>query len=948
MPVREPWVMSRLAASVAVGAGATVGATVGAAVGAGEAGVVGSLVGATPDVGTGVIVPAALEVGDADGPWLTQPASTATVRTAAPSIRAGVVLATMAVTGTHHGGMALRADDTAHGLPIDAVAAALGVDPAHGLGAIEAARRAASDGPNALEPGKKRPAVWRMVLASATEPFVLLLFAAGVGAILLGKVRDGLLILVGLLPIVGADVVTEYRGERALEALRAASAPRARVRRDGRAIEISAAEIVPGDVVLLRVGDVVPADIRLTSADRLTIDRSILTGESVPEPGVIEPDAAEAALTERRSVAYSGTSVVAGRGEGVVIAIGAATEVGRIAGGLSSRERRRSPLQHELDRLVRILLVVALGLIGITTGLGFVRGNPIGDNLLAGISAAIAAIPEEPPVLLAVILGLGAYRLLRRGVLVRRLNAEEILGAVDLVITDKTGTLTRNRLEVASIADLDGLVMDPDKRRALLVDALRAEDDAWAHAQEIGTSSFTQALRRGVEAAGGDGTPDPADLVSTQPVEDARPYSSTTARRAGAVETLILGAPEAIADLVPDLATGDRDRWHAGIEAATARGERVVGLARDIDAAGLRLAAIIGFADPLRPGIAEAIAAARRAGIQIVMVTGDHPTTAGAIAREGGLAAAGLVTGPSLEQLTDTELTAGLADLSVVARSTPSQKQRIVQLARAAGRLVAVTGDGVNDAPALHGADVAVAMGSGTAVAKEASDLVLGDDSFATLIFGIAEGRRIVDNVQKGLVFLVSTHVALLGFVLVATLVGFSQPLLPIQILWLELFIDLAASVAFEREPPEPDLMRRPPRPVTKHLLTTGLLGRISLAGGFSAVAALWLMTNHGGGADHARWLAYTTLVCAQAVRAYANRSLGESIRKLGVNGFLLAACVLVVAIQIAIPLVPPLAEAFVATPLDPADWVLVAAVAFLPALIAEVVRSRGWGTWVA
>ena len=844
-------------------------------------------------------------------------------------------------------GMTLPAPDQAHGLPAPDVAARLGVDPARGLAAAEASQRAAREGPNALEEGR-RPAVWRMVLDSATEPFVLLLFAAGIGAILLGKVRDGLLILIGLLPIVGADVVTEYRGERALEALRAASAPRARVRRDGRVVDIPAAEIVPGDVVLLRVGDVVPADIRLTRVDRLTIDRSVLTGESVPEAGVIEADPPEAILADRRSIAYSGTCIIAGRGEGIVVAIGPATEVGRIAGGLTTRPRQRSPLQHELDRLVRILLFVAIALIAITTGLGFARGNPLGDNLLAGISAAIAAIPEEPPVLLAVVLGLGAYRLLRRGVLVRRLNAEEILGAVDLVITDKTGTLTHNRLEVVSVAGLDGPVADPGRRLALLGDALRAEDDAWAHAQEIGTSSFTQALRRAVEAGGGDATPDPAELESTQPADADRPYSSTTARRDGVRETLVLGAPEAVADLVAWLADDERRRWHAQVEAATARGERVVGLARMTAGAAARLEAVIGFADPLRPGIAEAVTAARGAGIQVVMVTGDHPVTARAIARAANLGGDGLVTGPELDQLSDAELVERLGDLNVVARSTPDQKRRIVAAARTAGRLVAVTGDGVNDAPALHGADVAVAMGSGTAVAKEAADLVLGDDSFATLVFGIAEGRRIVDNVQKGLVFLVSTHVALLGFVLVATLAGFSQPLLPIQILWLELFIDLAASVAFEREPAEPNVMRRPPRPVAMPLLTGALLGRISLAGGFSAVAALWLMTSHGGGGDHARWLAYTTLVCAQAVRAYANRSLGVSVRKLGMNGFLLGACLLVVAIQVAIPLVPPLAEAFAASTLDPADWGLVAVVALLPALVAELIRGVGRRVWVA
>jgi Ca2+-transporting ATPase len=826
------------------------------------------------------------------------------------------------------------------------VALDLGVDPALGLASGEAVARARRAGPNVLERAA-RPSVLRMLADAATEPFVLLLLAAGIVAVVLGEVRDGLLILAGLMPIVGADVVTEYRGERALEALREASALHARVRRDGAIVDIPAAELVPGDIVLVRLGDVVPADLRLTRAERLSIDRSALTGESVPEPATIEAVAPETLLADRRSMAYSGTSVVAGRGEGIVVAIGSATEVGRIAGGLTTRQRRRSPLQRELDRLVRILVVVAVGLIAVTSGLGFVRGNPLGANLLAGISAAIAAIPEEPPVLLAVILGLGAYRLLRRGVLVRRLNAEEVLGAVDLIVTDKTGTLTHNRLEVGSVTALDGQVTD-DRRTRLLLDAVRAEDDAWQEHGGSGVGSFTGALSRAVEAAGADPWPDPVDLVDSEPVDDGRPWSRTVARREGALETLVIGAPESVADLALGAEGPARRAWHALIEGLVARGERVVGLARRLDEAPWRMEALVGFADTLRPGIVEAAAQARAAGIQVVMVTGDHPGTARTIAAHAGLGDGEVALGADIERWSDRELAERLNGLVAVARSTPELKRRIVECARAAGRRVAGTGDGVIDAPAVHGADVAVAMGSGTAVAKEASDLVLGDDSFATLVYGIAEGRRIVDNVQKGLVFLVSTHVALLGFILIATLAGFSQPLLPIQILWLELFIDSATSVAFEREAPEPDLMTRPPRPIDRPLLTRGLLGRITIVGGFSALAALALLSGVVAGSAHAQWLAYTALVCAQAVRAYANRSLTKPLWHLSPNRLLLGACLAVVAIQAAIPLVPGLAEAFRATPLTLAEWGIVAVVAFAPAAIAEGVRGSLRRPWVA
>lgn len=825
-----------------------------------------------------------------------------------------------------------------HATDAAAVAAALGVQPASGLTDVEAALRLAASGANELS-RHQAPPIWRMVWDAASQPFILLLLGSGVLAVVLNEVRNGLLVMIGLVPIVAADVVTEYRAERALEALRDASTPLARVRRAGQARDLPSAELVPGDIVLLKTGDVVPADLRLLEAEGLLLDRSALTGESLPETARVLPDAEEAVLADRRSIAYAGTSVVGGRGVGVVVAIGAATEIGKIAGSLALLERRRSPLQRELDRLVRILLVVAIGLIGITVGLGFARGQPAGANLLAGISAAIAAIPEEPPILLAVVLGLGAYRLLKRGVLVRRLNAQETLGAIDLILTDKTGTLTLNRLALVRLLTPDGPIEGQD-RVALTHEALRAEDDAWRVASGAHPGSFAVAIG---EALGDLPTLDPANLLAGEAPSDAQPYSRTRT----ATEELALGAPEAVLGLSETLPAVEHEAWHRVARDEATDGGRLLLLARREPGGPWQPRGILVFADQLRPEIPEAMSLAAAAGIQTIVVTGDHPHTAASVARAAGLQTDHVVTGAQLDDWDDARLAAELPAMRIVARAVPEQKLRLVIAARAAGRTVAVTGDGVNDAPALHRADVAVAMGSGTQVAREAADLVLGDDSFATLMYGLREGRRMVENVRKGLVFLVSTHVALLGFILIATVAGYGQPLLPVQILWMELFIDLAASIAFEREVEEPDAMRRPPRPRNQPLLTNLLLSRIVLAGSFTAVATLAVVELDGGGADHVRWLAYTALVVGQVVRAYANRSLESSIVKLRANWFLAATCVAVVAIQALIPFIPPMADAFRASPLQLTEWGIVALIAFFPAIVADWLRRIGW-TWVA
>ena len=650
-------------------------------------------------------------------------------------------------------------------------------------------------------------------------------------------------------------------------------------------------------------------------------------------------------------MAFAGTSVVGGRGEGIVVAIGTGTEVGRIAGRLAGAMERRSPLQHELDRLVRILLVVAIGLIAIVSGLGFVRGQSLGANVLAGISAAIAAIPEEPPVLLAVILGLGAYRLLKRGVLVRRLNAEEVLGAIDLIVTDKTGTLTLNRLDVASIRDADRPDRGPGRP------ARRARHGASRRGRRLGPGRRHVArlvhagARTGARRRGRVARLPAEELVDAEPPTADRPISITSRAGTGAwnASPRARRRPSSALDTVT--ADPDRTRWHEELDAGAVAGERLIGIARadGREGAAWRMVALIGFADPLRPGIGAALREAQEAGIQTIVVTGDHPATAAAIARSAGLGWERIETGADLAAWDDERLARELPGLHIVARSTPEQKERIVRVARANGRLVAVTGDGVNDAPALHNADVAVAMGSGTAVAREAADLVLGDDSFATLLYGLREGRRIVDNVQKGLVFLVSTHVAFLG-----------------------LHPDrddrrVRAAAAADPDPVDGavhrlvhvDRVRAGARRAERHVP--------------AAAQARGAAPGHGDPAPdrarrrlHGRRRPVAHALGLRPPRAHALARLHGARLRAGRPGVRepepadsrssgsrgtassWSAGSAVVVIQAAIPFIPAVADAFRASPLDPVEWLLVAAIALAPAAVAELIRFRGRTAWVA
>jgi Ca2+-transporting ATPase len=707
-------------------------------------------------------------------------------------------------------------------------------DLAAGLSADEAASRRAQHGPNILPEGRRRH--WSLILAEQfKDVMVLLLLVAAAIATFIGEPQDTIVILVILLLNATIGFVQQMRSERAMAALRQLALSQAVVRRDGRIRNVPAADLVDGDLVLLEAGNLVPADLRLVESIDLAVAEAALTGESLPvEKTNAALAAGETALGDRTNMAYRGTMVTRGRGLGLVVAIGARTEIGRIAHALAKAIERRTPLEARLADLVRRLALGVLAVCAIFFALGLLRGEPVMSMLLTAVSLAVAAVPEALPAVVTIALAFGAVRMVQNHVLVRRLSAVEALGSVTYICADKTGTLTRNEMQVERLW-LDGATAPDmrDNRWRLLHEAMCLNNDASAMGGDrnawLGDPTET-ALLAGAVAGG----VDLAICRENAPRIDEVPFTSerrrmTTLHNAagGALRGFMKGAPEALLDLCRQQCgtTGtvplDRERVEAAVAAMAAEGYRVLAFAtaafasapEDVAASEARFEflGLVGMMDPPRPGVAEAIAECRRAGIHPVMITGDHPVTAAAIARRLGLLAA------------DGQVMSG-PELAALARVDPAQKVAIVAALQAAGEIAAMTGDGVNDAPALKRADIGIAMGKlGTDVAREAADLVLLDDAFPSIVAAVREGRRIYDNIRKFLRYILTTNMGELWTLFLAPLLGLPLPLLPIHILWINLATDSLPSLALAVDKAEPDIMHRRPRSPRESLFAGGL-----------------------------------------------------------------------------------------------------------------------------
>ncbi len=880
-----------------------------------------------------------------------------------------------------------------HAAPLEALFAGLGTGR-EGLSAAEAAARLAAHGPNAL-PAPPRPHPVLRFLGQFNNTLIYFLLAAALGAWILGHGIDAgvILAVVTINAIVG--YIQEDKAERALAAIRDMISPRANVWRDGRRIGIPAAEIVPGDVVAIEAGDRVPADLRLIRARGLLIDEAMLTGESVAAEKHEETVAAEAALGDRGCLAFSGTLVAAGQGLGVAVATGRRTEIGRISTLIEGVAPLTTPLLRQINsfatRFTWVVALVGLLLFAFAT---LVRGYAWPDALIAVVALAVGAIPEGLPAVITITLAIGVQRMAARNAVTRRLPAVESLGATSVICSDKTGTLTRNEMTARRVVtaghvllaggsgyaprgELDSATDEDDVaaveaaapliRCGLLCNdaSLREQDGHWlVDGDPMEGALVALAMKAGLG---------PAHLRAEWPRADEIPFDAQHRFMAtrhsgpgGAQAIFVKGAPERLLAMCAEEMTGqgprpiDRDRWSERIAAAAAEGERVLGFAvRAVEGSsaglsfgdlerGLVFLGIVGFIDPPRDEVTQAIAECRSAGIAIKMITGDHAVTAGAIARQLGLTGgAGVLTGADLDATPEGALPAAVTPTEVFARTNPEHKLRIVRALQSTGAVVAMTGDGVNDAPALKQADVGIAMGrKGTEAAKEAAEMVLLDDNFVSIVAAVREGRTVHDNIRKVISWTLPTNGGEALVVILAILAGFTMPMTAVQILWINLVTAVTLGLVLAFEPAEPGVMRRPPRPATAPLLSSFLLWRVVFVSALFALGGLAVFF-HALGRGHdletARTMVVNTVVVFAIFYLFNVRYLhmtSYSLRGLLGTPAVIVALVVVVLAQLAFTYLPLMHGLFGSRPVALADGAVIIAAGAILMLVLEVEKA--------
>lgn len=876
-----------------------------------------------------------------------------------------------------------------HAMTVEEVLRKLKTSP-RGLSEEEAKKRLEIYGFNELrEELKKSPLI--IFLNQFKNLLVIILIIATCLSIFLGELIDALTILA---IVVGSAVLgffQEYRAEKALEALKQLTAPTTTVLRDGKIKEIPAREVVPGDVIILNTGDRVPADARLIESINLMTDEASLTGESQPVPKEIDPLPEDTPLAERRNMVFAGTVVTYGRGKAVVTSTGMRTELGKIAALVQITKEERTPLEIRLEQVGKYLGIFCLFVAAVISLMGVLRGHKILEMVLWGISLAVAAVPEALPAVVTGALAIGVHRMAKRNAIVRKLPAVETLGSVTVICSDKTGTMTKGEMTVRRIYVYDrhievtgrgyepkgeffmnGKKIDPRRIRALWLLLLASslcsdatvekENNKWVVKGDPTEGALVVVARKAkIE-----------EELRNYPRIGEIPFSSERKRMTtfhstpnGVILACMKGALEIVLNLcdrvlkddeVRELTAEDRRKILEISDAMASKGLRTLAVAykelkelpkklgEDVEQ-GFIFLGIVGMMDPPREEVKQAIELCRQAGIKVIMITGDHKLTAIAVARELGILEDGsglVVTGAELDRMSDERLEELVEDIVVYARVTPEHKLRIVRALKKRGHIVAMTGDGVNDAPALKAADVGVAMGiTGTDVAKEASDLILADDNFATIVTAVKEGREIYENIKKYLAFLLELNLGELLIVAISSLLGFPLPLTATQILWINLTTDGPPALALGVDPADPDIMRRPPRNPKEGIFTRDVLEFLAIVPAIYTLLVVGLFSYSLSlrSVAEARTLIFVTIILCELLVALSARSLRHPLYRIGVftNKYMILAILLSLSLLLAVIYAPQLHPAFDVTYPRVIDWLIASGSALIMFTVLEV-----------
>ena len=884
--------------------------------------------------------------------------------------------------------------ETWHTLSPEAAGKQLQTDLKQGLSLEETARRLRQYGPNTLQTMQKTD--WYVVLARQfTDVLILILLAAAAISMLVGEFGDAVTILVIVILNGILGFVQEWKAENAIEALQQMLQPRCMVVRNGRDQVVDSKDLVPGDIVLLEIGDRIPADLRLTEALNVKVDESTLTGESGSVGKDVEPDPAEAPLAQRKSMLWMGTAVTNGRARGIVTATGMATEFGRIAKLTQSVGRESTPLQKKLAQLGKQLGILSVAISIIVALAGWMLGKPFLEMFLTGIALAVAVVPEGLPAVVTITLALGVRAMVRRRALLRRLQAAETLGAATVICTDKTGTLTKNQMTVQDIwlpagpLQVTGTGYDPaghfekDNKKIdyqqrpdllmLLETGLRC-NHARVSKDESGWRETGEPTEAALVVAAYKAWLHPQETrytVSEFSFNSRRKRMTVIEHLPTGLIAHVKGAPEVIlerctrifdGDTTRAMQDGDRKAATSAYQALAKKGLRTLALAgrelpegipldEDSVENQLTLLGIVGIIDPPHPEVPHAIRVAARAGIRTIMITGDAPATASAIARSIGLTVHKAITGRELAAMNDSALRQVLADGVLFARTTPEDKMRIVRVLQELGEIVGMTGDGVNDAPALKRADIGIAMGlHGTDVAKGAADMILTDDNFASIINAVEEGRRQYANIQKFVRYLLSSNMGEVAAIFINILIGGPLILLPVQILWMNLVTDGMTAVALGLEPAEKGVMHRPPRKSDEPILDRGGILRIGLLGGYIGLATLFLFHHYLRSGEPnqlilAQTVAFTGIIVLEKMNVFNFRALRAPLFVIGffTNRWVLLAWTLTIGLQVCAVYVPFLQKALHTTPLGWQDWAIIFGIASPIFIFMECYKWIRW-----